>query len=136
MWNSSLSRRDFLAATAASAALATFPTTARAEASSPNSRLRLGFIGVGSRAQMHLDSAIEPQTKDQTVEIASVCDVFNRYRDRAVAKVQSGVGSAPKTTGDYRDILSDPSIDAVVIATPDHWHARQTQDALAAGKHV
>jgi predicted dehydrogenase len=136
MSNQSLSRRNFLAASAASAALAALPSASRAAASSPNSRLRLGFIGVGGRAQAHLDSAIKLQYEDQSVEIASVCDVFNRYRDRAVAKVQRGVGTEPTSTGDYRDILNDRSIDAVVIATPDHWHAKQTQDALAAGKHV
>jgi predicted dehydrogenase len=70
------------------------------------------------------------------VEIASICDVFDRYRDRAVSKVRDRVGYEPKATGDYRDIINDPKIDAVVIATPDHWHARQTLDALAAGKHV
>jgi predicted dehydrogenase len=131
----SATRRDFLAATAGAAALAALPSAARA-AKGPNERLRLGFIGVGGRMQQHLDSAIHLQTTKKNVEIAAICDVFNRHRDEVQAKVEKGVGHKPTATGDYREILSDPGIDAVVIATPDHWHARQTLDALAAGKHV
>jgi predicted dehydrogenase len=123
-----------LAASAAGAAIAAVPSFAKA-AQNTNSKLRLGFIGVGGRAQTHLDSACQLQ-KDGLVEIASVCDVFNRYREQAANKVREQVGHEPKKTGDFREILSDPSIDAVVIGTPDHWHARQTLDALAAGKHV
>jgi len=132
----SLSRRRFLAASAAGTALAAVPSLATASVASPNSRLRLGFVGVGGRAQNHLDSACDLYQNGHVVEIAAVCDVFNRYRDRAVNKVRDRIGHEPKTTGDYRDILHDPTIDAVVIASPDHWHARQTLDALAAGKHV
>ncbi len=136
MPNLPLSRRDFLTASAAGAALAAVPSFAATSTTSPNGRLRLGFIGVGGRAQAHLDSACRIHQDDKSVEIGSVCDVFNRYRDRAVANVRERVGYEPKATGDYRDILNDPSIDAVVISTPDHWHARQTLDALATGKHV
>jgi predicted dehydrogenase len=71
-----------------------------------------------------------------TVEVAAICDVFNRYRDAAVEKVREATKKEPKATGDYREIINDPSIDAVCIATPDHWHAKQTLDALHAGKHV
>lgn len=131
-----LSRRNFLAASAASAAMATVPTFAATNTPSANSKLRLGFIGVGGRAQTHLDSACTLQKDDKSVEIGSVCDVFNRYRDQAVGKIRERVGYEPKATGDYRDIINDPTIDAVVISTPDHWHAKQTLDALAAGKHV
>ena len=91
---------------------------------------------MGGRAQTHLDSAIRLQRDDKQVEVVSVCDVFNRYRDQAVNKVKQGVGTAPTATGDYRDIVNDDSIDAVVISTPDHWHATQTLDALKAGKDV
>ena len=131
----SMSRRGFLAASAAGAAFAALPT-ARAASPGPNERLRIGFIGVGGRAQTHLDSAIKIQNYAKTVEIAAICDVFNRHLDEATAKIRRGVGTEPVRTGDYRELLSDPSIDAVVIATPDHWHARQTLDALQVGKHV
>ena len=94
-----------------------------------NDRIRIGFIGVGGRAQTHLDSAIRLQRDDKQVEVVAVCDVFNRYRDETVDKIEHGLGTAPTATGDYRDIINDPSIDAVVISTPDHWHATQTIDA-------
>jgi predicted dehydrogenase len=135
MSNNPLTRRDFLTTSAAGAALAAMPAISRAS-TSPNERLRLGFIGVGGRAQAHLDSAIRLQNADNKVEIAAVCDVFNRHRDEAAAKVKDKIGHEPITTGDYHDILNDPQIDAVVIATPDHWHAKQTIAALAAGKAV
>ena len=70
------------------------------------------------------------------VEIAAVCDVFSRYREASAEKVHAGTKKMPKVTGDYREIIDDSSIDAVCIATPDHWHAKQTLDALRAGKHV
>lgn len=130
-----VSRRVFLAASGAGAVLAALPSHA-ASTVGPNDRLRIGFIGVGGRAQEHLKSAITVQNSDQTVEIASVCDVFNRRLDEAVDTVAKGVGKKPNRCSDYRDILADDSIDAVLIATPDHWHARQTIDALNAKKHV
>lgn len=140
MDNSNFSRRTFIknsaAATAAAVAVPTVLKSAASAATSPNSRLRLGFIGVGGRAQTHLESAMKLQNGAGNVEIATVCDVFNRYRQEVVDKVNRGTKKEPKQTGDYRDIINDKSIDAVVIATPDHWHARQTIDALKAGKHV
>jgi predicted dehydrogenase len=102
---------------------------------SPNGKLRLGFIGVGGRAQTHLGSAVKLQNEGK-VEVVAVCDVFNRHRDEAAQKIKRGTKHEPKKIADYRELLADPSIDAVCIATPDHWHAKQTLDAFAAGKHV
>jgi len=143
MNDANLSRRTFIqnsaAATAATMALPTLLHAQDAGATKqpgPNDRLRIGFIGVGGRAQTHLDSAITLQNDTGKVEIAAVCDVFNRYRKESARKVRRATKHAPQRTGDYRDLINDPSIDAVVIATPDHWHARQTIDALQAGKHV
>ena len=136
---SEFSRRSFMQASTASAALVASSgvmAAAAVQSKSPNQRLRLGFIGLGGRCQMHLQSAIRMQQETDAIEIAAVCDVFNEYRDRAVTKIFEGVKHKPQAVGDYREILDDDSIDAVVIATPDHWHARQTLDALAAGKHV
>ncbi|TWU23652.1 Gfo/Idh/MocA family protein [Bythopirellula polymerisocia] len=136
---SDVSRRKFITVSTASAALAAAQVTrvsATSNSPSANDRLRIGFIGVGGRCQQHLDSAARLQNEDGTVEIAAVCDVFNRYRDRAVQKVTDATKKKPTVTADYRDIINDKTIDAVCIATPDHWHAKQTLDALAAGKHV
>ncbi|MEO1497810.1 MAG: Gfo/Idh/MocA family oxidoreductase [Planctomycetota bacterium] len=130
-----VSRRGFIATSAAAAAAAA-PASRAAAAPSPNERVRLGFIGVGGRAQSHVDSAIKLQNDPGSVECAVVCDVFSRYLDGTASKIAEKTGKAPAKTGDYRDIINDPSIDAVVISTPDHWHAKQTIDALNAGKDV
>ena len=132
----SVSRRGFLASSGATAALASTSTLAASASPAANSRLRIGFIGVGGRAQSHVNSSIDLQNDTGTVECAVVCDVFNRYRDETADKIKEKTGKEVTKTGDYRDIINDPSIDAVVISTPDHWHAIQTIDALKAGKHV
>jgi predicted dehydrogenase len=101
-----------------------------------NEQLRLGFIGCGGRARdAHLRSAIQLQEQGK-VQIGAVCDVFRGNRERFARRARRGTGTEPKQTDDYRTIIDDASIDAVVIATPDHWHAKQTIDALKAGKHV
>src|SRR4029079_8286179 len=102
---------------------------------SPNERLRMGFIGMGGRMHNHLDSVIQ-LSNDGQAEIVHVGEVLNRHRTEAAAKVKRGAKHEPKQIADYRDIVNDPSIDAVVIATPDHWHAKQTIDSLKAGKNV
>jgi predicted dehydrogenase len=134
----SVSRREFIQSSAAAAAAlaASSALAAPAVSSSPNARIRIGFIGVGERAQTHLDSVIRLHQEGQPVEVAAICDVFNRYRRELIEKIRTAIKQEPKEIADYRDILNDPSIDAVCIATPDHWHAKQTLDALAAGKHV
>ncbi len=138
MKKNNMDRRSFIAASTASAAAMAAPN-ALAQSDhrlGKNERLRVGFIGVGGRCQQHVNSAIELQVNGGTVECAAVCDVFTRYIDKTAAKIEEKTGKAPKKSGDYRELLADPTIDAVVIATPDHWHARQTIDALKAGKHV
>lgn len=117
------------------AAPAALGARAADEKRSPNERLRIGFIGVGGRAQEHIQSAMELSNAGK-VEIVAVCDVFNRHRKEAAEKISRGTKDKPKQILDYRDILNDKSIDAVCIATPDHWHAKQTIDSLKAGKNV
>jgi predicted dehydrogenase len=140
MDSANVSRRTFIKNTAAATAVAiAAPTALKAKtatpSTSPNERLRIGFIGVGGRAQEHLKSAIELQNEGH-VEIAAVCDVFNRHRRDAAEKVYNGTKDKPTQIADYRELLNDRTIDAVCIATPDHWHAKQTLDAFGAGKHV
>src|SRR4051794_5213499 len=141
MDSSDLSRRTFIKNTAAATAVAmAAPAALKANAAatrseSPNGKLRLGFIGVGGRAQTHIASAMKLQNDGQ-IEIVAVCDVFKRHREEAAEKIHQGTKHKPKQIADYRELLNDPSIDAVCIATPDHWHAKQTLDAFKAGKHV
>jgi predicted dehydrogenase len=73
--------------------------------------------------------------EDLNVQLVAVSDAFDLRRDKAVA-TGSRDGVTTKSYRDYRALLDDPAVDAVVIATPDHWHAQMAMDALGAGKHV
>jgi predicted dehydrogenase len=100
-----------------------------AQAVAPNDRIQVGFIGVGARVQSGL---LDATTAVPGVEVVGVCDAYKGRVTRALERL----GGRAKDYGDYRAILADKSIDAVVIATPDHWHRQQTVEALAAGKDV
>ena len=90
--------------------------------------MRLGFIGVGIRGTLLMEAA----AGIAGVEIKAAADCYKGHLDRAGELITP----APAVTGNYQEILSRADIDAVVIATPDHWHLKMTQEALAAGKHV
>jgi predicted dehydrogenase len=96
---------------------------------SPNDRIQVGIIGVGARVQSGL---LEAAVAVPGVEVIGVCDAYKGRVARALERLE---GRA-KDYGDYRAILADKSIDAVIIATPDHWHKQQAIEALAAGKDV
>jgi len=76
------------------------------------------------------------QTSKDSAVITWVCDAYTGRLARGKDRVQTMGGNTPKTTGDYRDILADPSVDAVVIATPEHLHGPMFLAALKAGKHI
>ena len=93
-----------------------------------NDRVRLGFIGVANRGRQDLAAFRE----HADIEVAALCDV-----DRlALEKAQQAAGGQARLYTDFRKLLETPDIDAVVIATPDHWHALQTIAACRAGKDV
>src|SRR6185503_674551 len=110
MESNDLSRRTFITGTAAatvaamtaSSAVKAKPTKS-SDSASPNERLRLAFIGVGGRAQTHLNSAIK-LAGDGKVEVVAVCDVFNRYREEAAHTIENGTKHKPKQIADYREI--------------------------------
>ena len=128
-----LSRREFLArSTAGTVAAATFsrsPVAFAAPPDSPNDRLQLGIIGVGARVQSGLMEAAQAVPG---VEIVGVCDAYKGRVQRAIARTN---GRA-KDYGEWKALLADPSIDAVIVGTPDHWHRIHVVEALRAGKHV
>jgi predicted dehydrogenase len=112
-----------------------------------NDKIRMGFIGIGNRGSQLLNLFM--QNKD--VEIAALCDVYEPYvlRDRGkvdpryiadmkgqIPKMGEKFAKPPKIYNDYRKLLDDKDIDAVCIATPDHWHAIQMIEAVKAGKDV
>ena len=135
-----VSRRDFLRrSTLGAAAVGALQVSAAARVLGANERLRVGFVGVGSsraRCQAHIGTILKMQREGRNIEAAAICDVFNRYRDETACKIKSMGGVAPQVSGDYRDLLANRDLDVIVVATPDHWHARMTIEALEAGKAV
>lgn len=93
-----------------------------------NDRVRLGFVGVGNRGDQVLDAFL----KQSDAEVAAICDMYRPYVEFAARKA----GGAPARFADYRRLLDMKDLDAVVIATPDHWHALQMIHACEAGKDV
>jgi predicted dehydrogenase len=101
-------------------------------ASSANERIRLGVIGVRGRgADLARGFAA---CKD--AEVVTVCDIDDAAFAKPVAGVEEVSGKAPRTEKDFRRLLDDKQIDAVAVATPDHWHALITVMACQAGKDV
>ena len=94
-----------------------------------NDRIQVGIIGVGARVQ---SGVLQAAVAVPGVEVIGVCDA---YKGR-VTRAQERLGGQAKDYGDWRALLADKSIDAVIIATPDHWHREQTVAAFAAGKDV
>jgi len=92
--------------------------------------IRFGLIGCGGMGNAHLDAVMALKSSGYPVEIAVVCDVYSVRADAA------GKKTGAKVFGDYREILDMADVDAVGIATPDHWHARMTVAAAEAGKDV
>src|SRR5438874_13808927 len=120
-------RRTVTRAALATGALAALQTTGT-RALGSNERVRLGFIGVGNRGDQLLDAFMV----HKDAEIVALCDVYEPYLEAA----QKKVGGKATLFHDYRKLLDQKEIDAVVIATPDHWHALQFLAACRAGKDV
>ncbi len=97
-----------------------------------NDRLNVAFIGVGRMGSSNVGYA----GKTPGVEIVAVCDVYQPHLERAQAQARKLGFEGVKAVKDFREILADKSIDAVCIATPDHWHAYIMVEACKAGKDV
>jgi predicted dehydrogenase len=93
-----------------------------------NDKIRIALIGCGGMGMGDVVDAL----RNPGVEIAAAADIYSSRLDR----MKELYGTALFTTRDYREVLARPDVDAVIIATPDHWHARITTDALNAGKDV
>ncbi|HAV65058.1 MAG TPA: dehydrogenase [Verrucomicrobiales bacterium] len=128
-----LNRRHFLktSASATVAAAAAGPLILRG-AESPNARLRVAVMGVNGRGMAHISGFLA----QPNVEIAYVCDVDSRTLPKAVEAVSKKQTKTARGVLDFREALDDPTVDALSIATPNHWHAPATILACQAGKHV
>lgn len=125
---SSPTRRTFAKSAAGAAALTAASYT---RAFGANDRVNIGFIGVGNRGDQLLDAFL----KHKDVDVSAICDVYKPYLPAAAAKIEKAGGHV-HDFHEYRKLLELKELDAVVIATPDHWHAMMFVDACKAGKHV
>jgi predicted dehydrogenase len=125
-------RRKFIQMTSAATAAAVLAGAGPLKrALGANERLGVGYIGAGGRAGAHM-SCVKYLRDEQKmpVEPVAVCDVYRPRMERAAK------GLGVKGYMDYKELLADPKVDLVCIATPDHHHGYQAIDALKAGKHV
>lgn len=138
-------RREFIKkASTAAAAVATarlFKTPVYGQNQAPstgrvigaNDRIVVGFVGLGNQG---LNSHLKPMvasSQANNLAIAAVCDVSKHRRDEAQ---QAAGGASVQAFEDYRQLLENKDIDAIVCATVDHWHARVSMDSMKAGKHI
>ncbi|MCG8450937.1 MAG: Gfo/Idh/MocA family oxidoreductase [Pirellulales bacterium] len=137
-----VSRRKFMSTSASSAAAlgaaaSLVAQTAPASAAGANERLQIGFIGPGGRGfGGHIEKLARLRKDGLPIELVAVNDVYDLHAERAINFIRKDTGKEPTRYHDYHDLLANKDIDAVCIGTPDHWHAKQTIDALNAGKHV
>jgi len=127
MESKSINRRSF-ARTSVSSMLVLAATGKASAHAAASERLRVGFIGVGNRGGQVLSAFLE----QADVEVVAICDVYQPHLEKTNGRLEHPV----KTYTDFRKLMEHPDMDAVVIATPDHWHAIQTIAACDAGKDV
>jgi hypothetical protein len=132
-----MTRRDLIAASGAVLTTSIFPGLARGA----NDRIAVGFIGIGTRGG---DGLIPDFLYHPDCQIAAVCDAFRDRRERRAKQIddtyaaRSGAASYKATAmyADFREMIARPDLDAIVIATPDHWHVPLLAAAMRAGKDV
>ncbi len=131
---SSWSRRTALKALLAAGAAPMVLPARLFGADAPSKQVTLGCIGVGTHGMsVNLASFLQ----EPAARVVAVCDVFASRREQARLKVNAQYGGSDcRAVADFRELLADPGIDAVVISTPDHWHVPMSLLALAAGKDV
>lgn len=132
-----ISRRDFLRTTRNTAVGAgvglAFPSlflnrTKAATGDNPSELVRVGVIGTGGQGNSNINAIIK--------NTVAVCDVDKAHLESTKARVEKANGTTVEAFSDYRQLLDQKGIDAVLVATPDHWHALTAADALVAGKDV
>lgn len=128
------SRREFLDALAVgSAALAATTAENYVRILGSNDRLNFAVIGLNGRGYAHLAAL---KANRSAARISHVCDVDSNILKTFADRAQKELGEPPAMEKDFRRILENKEVDAITIATPDHWHAPMTIAGLQAGKHV
>jgi predicted dehydrogenase len=118
-----VARRTFLLSTGGAAAAYAVP---------PSDQIALGVIGSGGRGTLVMTTF----QKDAALRVSAICDVYEPNLENAVSVAAKVPGTHPKVYRNYRELLADKDVQAVLIATPEHWHYQMVLDALAAGKDV
>jgi predicted dehydrogenase len=126
---SGITRRDFIKGAAVGTTLLAAP--AFGQALGANDRIHMGFIGCGGMGTQHVRRYTElSKNAELNIAVVAVCDVYEPRLNRA-SEISGG-----KAFRDYEEMLRMRDLDAVLIATPDHWHAKMSIDAMEAGKDV
>ncbi len=107
-------------------------TSATLIKAAPSDQLNLGVIGSGGRGT----AVMQVFQKDAAVRVGAICDVYEPNLQNAASIAAKVPGTKPRLIRNYKQLLADKDIHAVLIATPEHWHAQMVLDALAAGKDV
>ena len=128
----SINRREFTKFSAGAIGALAFPANSYARIIGANDTINVGFMGTNSRGAGLLGSF----AKMEGTNLTHNCDVDSRVLERTHNAIVKAGFAAPKSNKDIRRILEDPTLDALVIAAPDHWHATAGLMALEAGKHV
>jgi len=130
-----ITRREFLDSVATAAAGLAIGATAKSygQIMGSNDRLNFAVIGLNGRGYAHLSSL---KVNRNAARISHVCDVDNTILRKFADSVRQEVGEAPAAEQDFRRILEQKNVDAITIATPDHWHTPLAIAGLQAGKHV
>ena len=127
-----IARRDFVkTGLAAAGTTAALRYNVHARVLGANDRINIGMLGVGGRGSSVMREAIQVGNTTRPAQVVAVCDVYRKRMNGAKALSKAEFGSL-----DYREVLARKDIDAVVIATPDHWHAPMAIEAMKAGKAV
>ena len=132
-----ITRRQFTGRMAGTAAVGWAARSARSadRVAGANERLAVGIVGPGERG-IRLMEWVQRLSQSQNVELTAVCDIWNRQRERAAARVHEWTGRKPLECRTLSEICDRSDVDVLVIATPDFQHAPQTRQAVEAGKDV
>src|ERR1035441_7927582 len=130
-----VTRREFLDTLAAGTAGLAIGSTAKSygQILGSNDRLNFAIIGLNGRASAHLASL---KANKDSARVSYICDVDSDILKRFSGATERELGYAPASVKDYRHILQQKDVDAITIATPDHWHAPMAIAGVQAGKHV
>jgi predicted dehydrogenase len=130
-----VTRREFLDTLAVSAVGLAIGSNAKSygQILGANGRINFAVIGLNGRAYAHLSAL---KANKDAVRISHVCDVESNILKKFADSVRQEMGYAPATEKDFRNVLQQKDVDAITIATPDHWHTPMAIAALQAGKHV